>query len=121
VNEGLLRNTIGWNKISDQEVEVFANTKYSGYMEFGTGTKVVVPAGAEELAMQAKEQPKGTIAEFERSLTRWAKLKGIPQKFVFPIMMKILKVGLKPRPFFWPAILKGKKILDERMQKIYNA
>jgi HK97 gp10 family phage protein len=50
---GFLRNHIGASPVPDG-YQVVSAAEYSAYVEFGTGTKVSVPEGLEEFAIQFK-------------------------------------------------------------------
>lgn len=139
VNESLLRNSISRKDESEFSRVISANTKYAAFMEFGTKTLVSIPPGAEEIAAEARKIKGGTIEEMERSIRRWVKLKGLAgtysvktrrrtggravqkrqdDQLVFLIMRKILKIGVKPQPFFYPAITQATKGLAMRLTKI---
>lgn len=53
VDTGFLKNSISVKNL-DNGVENVAQKDYSAYVEFGTGTKVDVPAGLEDYAIQFK-------------------------------------------------------------------
>lgn len=125
INEGRLRGSISAEDETPYLYNIAAQSKYAAYMEFGTRTLVSIPPGAEEIAAQARNQKGGTLADMEKSIRRWVRLKGIAGTYsvktrrrtggkalrqaqddsvVFLIMRKLLKVGVKPQPFFYPAI-----------------
>jgi HK97 gp10 family phage protein len=59
VDMGTLRASINSRPIKDNEGngwEVFTPLEYAPYVEFGTGTRVSIPTGYEEYAMQFKGQ-----------------------------------------------------------------
>lgn len=137
----LLRKSISAKKVSEYQYEIAAQTKYAAYVEFGTRSKVSIPPGAEEIAKEAfafAKSNKGSIAEFKKSLTRWVEKKGIAglysvktrklskskdskalvEQAVFAIMMKILRVGIEPQPYFFPAIQQNTIKLDKRLRQI---
>jgi hypothetical protein len=139
INESRLRNSISAEKISPLQYEFVAQTKYAAFMEFGTKTLVDIPPGAEEIAAEAQKIKGGTMAEFEANIRRWVKLKGLAGTYsvktrrrtgskanrqreddsvVFLIMRKILKVGVKPHPFFFPAIRNEVPKLAKKLTKI---
>lgn len=147
VNEGLLKNEISRKQLSQFQYQIVAETNYSAFMEFGTKTLAQIPAGAGEVAaevqkayQQAKSNKQtGTIQQFEERIRRWVRLKGITGTYsvktrrrtggkakqakeddqvVFFIMRKILKIGVKPQPFFYPSIAIGVKGLASRLTKI---
>jgi hypothetical protein len=78
-------------------------------MEFGTGLKVSVPADFAEIANQFKGKRTGTFEQGLESIKVWCRAKGIPEENAKWIFLKILGVGLTPRPFLYPSWVKGKK------------
>ena len=96
---------------------------YAPYVEFGTRGQVKVPEGFNEIAMQYKGKSKfKSRVDFHDSLKIWIKKKlkkndEEAERLVFPIMMKILKVGTKPRPFMVPAYHQSRKFLDNYLKQ----
>lgn len=125
VDEGLLRNSIGANTTKRFQKEFFANAFYSAYREFGTGKKVKIPSGYENMARAAKNLPKrGSAMQFFYRLVQWVHRKNITGTYsvktqrrtgnaktqaqqdyeaAYLIMREILKNGSKPTPFMIPA------------------
>lgn len=112
VNFGQLRNSI---YLKEQKVEkgivftVGAKASYAAYVEFGTGGKVSIPAGFEELAGSFKGRKGGKLDDMVEALMRWGIRKGYIQsgkgakQHAFYMALKILKNGLRPQPFLIPA------------------
>jgi len=46
--------------------------------------------------------------------------KGIEERFLFPIMMKILRVGIRPQPFLYPAWKNNTIKFLENLKKMLN-
>lgn len=86
--------------------EVGTNVEYAPYMEFGTRSNARIPAGLESYAAQFKGS-RGGGKDFEEAITEWMRKKGIPEEARFPIMMKLLKVGVRPQPFLFPAFFEN--------------
>jgi hypothetical protein len=125
VNENRLRGSISAKKLTPYQYEVVAQTKYAAFMEFGTKSKVRIPAGAEEIAAEARNIKGGTIAEMQKSIERWVRLKGIAKgkeikNVTFLIMRKILRVGVNPQPFFFPSIQKEIPNLTKKLKQIID-
>lgn len=141
VDEGGLKQQTGIKKVQPLEWELFSGKSYAPFIEFGTKTKVQVPAELKDFAMQFKGQGSGTFDfdEFLLSILGWVKRKGIAGRFsvktrrrlgsknqqfdedfaaAYPIALSILKKGIKPQPFFFPPFLTAKKKLIENVQKI---
>ena len=88
VDKGFLRGAISWKRNARLNYEVVAQTKYAPYVEFGTITKVEIPAGLEGYAAQFKG-------------------KGIKKTG-----------GMRARPFLFPAFRANLPKIIDRIQKI---
>jgi hypothetical protein len=99
---------------------------YAPYVEFGTRGKVNVPQGFQEIANKYKGKSKfKSKVDFHDALKIWIKKKlkksdEEAERLVFPIMMKILKVGTEPRPFMVPAYHVARKSLNKFLDKNIN-
>ena len=110
VNMGQLRNSI---YLKEQKVDkgfvftIGASASYAPYVEFGTGGKVSIPAGFEELASGFKGKKAGTFKDMVEALTLWVKRKGIgtgnDKSTAYAIAISILRKGMRPQPFLIPA------------------
>ena len=128
--------------------EITVGAKYAPFQEFGTGKKVQVPSGYEAYAMGFKKaMDNGTWLNFVKSIEGWMKRHGITaatlirqvktgkrkgqytkvggkaqaaanHQLAIIIARKILKDGLKPQPFLFPAFLAESKLLLERVKKM---
>lgn len=132
----LLRDEIGKSQLDETSWGVFSNAKYSGFVEFGTGKHVVIPAGLEETASELKKANLGgTAEEALNSIMNWVRIKGIRfdsaatfksgkkkgqnkkltvEQTAYVIFHFIMLNGIKPHPFFFkqldtysPEILKS--------------
>ena len=108
---GKLSNTFG------------AAANYASFQEFGTrkfATAYIatLPADWQAYAKQYKGGGSGTFDEFLQSLMGWCKRHGISDKAAYPIAIKILRNGLKPQPFLYPAFNKNKDLLIKDLQNI---
>lgn len=111
---GKLRQSIAVEKVSPLEQSVIANADYAPFVEFGTGGKVSVPTEWQLIASQFKGQRFNFSDQLER-LKQWCRLKGIEEKFAYPILITILKEGIEPQPFMYPAWQKVKKQFSRDM------
>jgi len=80
----------------------YSEVDYAPYVEFGTKTKVDIPAGLESYASQFKGKS-GGFDQLVKNISAWANNRGIPQENVKFIAMKIAKFGVKAQPFLFPA------------------
>lgn len=138
VNNGLLRNSIEFESTSTLGFSIYSKASYAPYVEFGTKTKVQVPADMQDIALQFKnsKQDRGNWQEFKENIKNWIKQKGIvPQingrnavnpdqqdwdDMYFLIMMSIYKNGISPKPFLYPAFKEGTKDLQKQIDNVIN-
>lgn len=118
-NLGKLIQSISSEKVKESHYKVSTNEFYAGYMEFGTGTKVNIPAEFKDMASSFKGK-KGSYAEGLAAIKLWCKQKGIDEKFAWVIFAKILGAGVNPKPFLYPAWIKGKKDYLDNLKKLLS-
>ena len=126
VNFGQLRNSIALEKASELTYSVEAKASYAGYVEFGTGGKVSIPAGFNEMAASFKGKSGGKFKDMVAALTLWVKAKGIgngknDKGIAFAIALSILRKGMKAQPFLIPAYESEKPKLINRLKTLLNA
>ena len=148
-NFGEIRKSIGLQKKGFLKYEIFANAYHAPYLEFGTRAKVKIPSEMSAVAAQVQTRGKrGTWAEFVDNIQEWIKKKGIAatqirqnksgknkgkfrkagalsqaiyeRQLAFLIARKIYKNGINPQPFMYPAWLKNKPVLIQRIQNILD-
>lgn len=131
-DQGTLRQGISYVK-KGSGVEIFSSAFYSPFMEFGTKGNYRAIPGTEQIAAQFKGVKGGDIMQMLRMIVRWVHRKGITGTYsvktrrrtgskvtqyaedyaaAWPILMSILKHGVKPHPFFfkqqevvWPRMI----------------
>ena len=106
---GKLKQSITYEKLAELKWRASSNKVYAGYMEFGTGTKVQVPAEFSDMAKSFQSGGKGNFKQALENIKLWCKKKGIDEKAAYPILLSILRVGVNPQPFFYPAWVATKK------------
>lgn len=134
VDEGTLRNAIGYKK-EDLKVTITVNVDYAAYIEFGTKSFAAsyvstLPPEWKDFAAQFKGKAgKGSMEEFVLRIMEWVKRKGIGKVYdiktrrrvkinktiaqddeanAYGIAIHILRKGIKPHPFLFPAFQKNK-------------
>lgn len=116
VNSGILRAGI---EVEGKDLSWIWYTvaDYAGYQEFGTKTKVNVPP---EMASEADKfrNGKGSYEDFKQAISEWMRSKGIPAEALFPIMAKIMRVGIEPQPFMYPAMQEVEKYLPKNINDV---
>lgn len=95
------------DKYLDKEVKT--DKTHAPFVEFGTKSKVEIPAGLESYASQFKSSG-GNFADLVESIKGWCSRKGIDQEFAYPIALRIAgagkfkgRGGVSARPFLFPA------------------
>ena len=119
-----------------------ANAPESPFQEFGTGGKVDVPTEMQDVASEFKGASGGDFAAFVLALTGWVKRHGInpigayqvstrkrigrgnkrdlDETTAYLIARSILKNGLKPQPFLYPAYVKNIVKLIPMLEKAFT-
>ena len=118
-DQGILQNEIGASKIDDLNYESFSGAEYSPFVEFGTLTKVSVPAGLEEYAAQFQGggNVTGGSLGFKDAIYAWCQRQGIDKQYWWPIFISIATKGVRPQPFFFPAVARQTPIIIDRVKK----
>jgi len=124
VNLGQLRNSIYLKEKTIKDGYVFtigSSASYAPYVEFGTGGKVSIPAGFEQLASGFKGKKAGTFKDMVQALTLWVRRKGIgggnDKSIAYAIAISILKKGMRPQPFLIPSFETEKPKMINNIKK----
>jgi len=124
VDNGILRNSIQLKEINTGDKIMYtvgSRLKYAPYVEFGTGGKVSIPAGFEELASGFKGKKAGTFKDMVQALTLWVRRKGIgggnDKSIAYAIAISILKKGMRPQPFLIPSFETEKPKMINNIKK----
>ena len=120
-NFGKLAQSISHAKVKPALYKVTVNELYGAYMEFGTGSKVNVPAEFTDMAATFKGKKQGTFKQGLEAIKVWCKAKGIPEAAAYPIFAKILGAGINPRPFLYPAWTKGRKDYQNNLERLLKS
>jgi HK97 gp10 family phage protein len=118
-NTGDLRSSIHTSRANKDDLvsTVYVEANYAPYVEFGTKTKVEVPNGLESYAAQFRGKG-GSFEQLEQNISAWAKNRGIPQKNVKFIAMKIARFGVKAQPFLFPAWESERPKLEKAVKEL---
>ena len=124
LNEGQLRGSINAN-FGKQSASVTVNTFYAAYIEFGTRKYAAayvnsLPAEWEQFAAAYKGGGGGSFADLVKNITEWVRLKGIEPKAAYPIALKILRDGIKPQPYLYPATQRTIPELKKNLENIFK-
>jgi hypothetical protein len=130
VDQGQLRLSIGKTtaRVGYNRSFFFSNAPYAAFVEFGTGARVSIPKGFEQMAAEFRGRSGGNFDTFVEAIREWCKRKGIDTKLAYIIAVSILRKGLNAKPFFIPSYLEGiqqypkdlRKVLEVQTRK-YNA
>ena len=120
-NFGKLAQSISHAKVKPALYKVTVNELYGAYMEFGTGSKVNVPAEFADMANTFKGKKQGTFKQGLEAIKVWCKSKGIPEEVAYPIFAKILGAGINPQPFLYPAWVKGKNDYQNNLERLLKS
>lgn len=121
-DEGRLRNSI-FNQPGNLSVKVGAATNYGAFLEFGTRKYAAqyvasLPADWKSYAATFKGSSGGSFDELLKAIMGWVKRKGIDSDAAYPIALKIIREGIKPKPFLYPAINANLKQLQDDLNNV---
>lgn len=119
-NTGNLRQGIGADKEGDLNYNVFSNAEYSAYVEFGTGSKVTVPAGLEEYAATFQGGISSGGLTAKQAIFAWCEQKGIDKNAWYAIYVSIMNNGSEPHPFFFGAKIQVEGQIITRVTEALN-
>ena len=120
-NFGKLAQSISHLEVKPALYKVTVNELYGAYMEFGTGSKVKVPAEFADMAATFKGKKQGSWKEGLEAIKVWCKAKGIPEEAAYLIFAKILGAGINPQPFLYPAWVNGKKDYQNNLERLLKS
>jgi hypothetical protein len=146
VNNGKLRGAINadYATKTSMKASVSVDVVYAAYVEFGTrgyaGSYVSsLPNDWQTYASSFKgKSGSGTMDDFLNAIIDWVKDKGLAGTYsvktqrrtgakdarelqdievAYPIALAILRKGIKPQPYLFPAVVEANESLKQRLQK----
>lgn len=139
---GALASGVDYKEVNPTLFEYFSQLGYSAFLEFGTRRRVKIPPEVQKLGIQINYQKQtGTVEQALKSITAWVKRKGIRfdsasltksgkskgknkklsyETTAWFIFHHIMINGIKPKPFFFPALLNETPLLQKRLEMIIN-
>lgn len=143
IDEGGLKQGVGYKKVNPLNFELFSSKHYSPFMEFGTKSRIQIPAELQDYASKFNlKGPNIGFDAFFKIILDWVHRKGIAGRFsvktkrrlgskneqlsedfdvAWPIALSILKKGVHPHPFFFQAFFEERKALVDRVRKIVDS
>lgn len=123
-DEGKLNNSIN-STVGSLNVTITANIGYAAYIEFGTRKFAAayvssLPSDWQTFAATFKGRGEGDFKSFLLAIMGWVKRKGIDNKAAYPIARKILKDGIRAKPYLYPSIQKNIPVLEKDLENIFN-
>lgn len=94
---------------------------YAGYVHFGTGQKVSIPQGWQDIAAEWKGKKGGTFAEFVQRIREWLSRHGRNPDSAYIVCVSILTNGLEARPFLSVPFEKGAAELTKEINDIVKS
>lgn len=118
-DKSFLVGQIGAERIAELEYDVFCKAMYSPFVEFGTKTYVQVPGDLKDYAAQFRgKKGNGNFEQFKKSIIAWAKRKGFDKNMARYLVWIISTKGIRPQPFFFPAIKSQRNKLINNLIKV---
>lgn len=139
---GNLAGGINYREVNTTLFEYFSQAEYSGFDEFGTKHYRKIPPEVQKLGIQfGTAKSSGTAEQALKFIIAWTKRKGIRfesatiqkggkkagknkllsyEQTAYIIYHFIMIHGIKPRPFFFPALLNETPLLQRRLEQIIN-
>lgn len=107
---------------------VVVSAEYAAYIEFGTRKYASayvssLPSDWNQLAskFKGKSPTGGDFKQFVKNLKEWARRTGkLDEKYAYAAARKILREGLKARPFLYPAVLKNLPQLEKDIKAAFK-
>jgi hypothetical protein len=117
---------------------VFMQKRYGVFQEFGTKSKFSAPSALGSYPSRFRGKGDGNYKDALAAMTGWVKRKGVTgtysvktrkrtgnkltrekqdRQVAYLILRKILREGLKPRPYFFPAFFVARKRVMARIKK----
>jgi HK97 gp10 family phage protein len=130
VDEGNLRQSISADNSRLLEKHITVNAFYAAFLEFGTGKYAAeyvgsLPPNWQTFAAQFRGKTGRPFDAFLIAMQEWVRRKGIAtgkdyKQVAYLIAIKIIKNGIKPQPFLFPAFNQQIPIIIENINTVLN-
>jgi HK97 gp10 family phage protein len=123
-DEGALLRSIN-PTYNEGYVTVTASAKYAAYIEFGTRKFAAeyvgsLPSDWKEYAASFQGSTGATKGDFWKSIKAWGERKGLSPSHIYFTYKKILREGIRPKPFMYPSVIKNLPILIKDIKDIFK-
>jgi hypothetical protein len=123
-NTGRLQNSVTPEYLN-MKAGVKASAFYASYIEFGTRKFAAnyvggLPKEWKQIAEMSKLGTGGTFIEMVVSIRQWLKDRGLDEKLAYPVALKILRNGIRPQPFLYPAVNKNNPELIKNLNNLFK-
>lgn len=110
---GTLIREISSLQVGELTWEVVSGASYAGYVEFGTRSRVEIPAGLEDVAAEVRAQKNSSSVSAKEAIFAWCKRKGIDENLWFPIFISLMTKGMHAHPYFF----KQRAIIEPKLRQ----
>jgi hypothetical protein len=123
-DRGILIQGISNDAVGLMHHDVVSSSPISAYLEFGTRTRVQVPADLAAYAQQFQGPSAAGNGDAKAAIYEWCRRQGIEKDLWYPIYKKIMTVGINPHPYFFkqraPVMAELKKNLQPALTRALN-
>lgn len=117
-DQGFLVGQISSLKVAQGHYETVSPAEYSAYVEWGTKTRVRVPAELQSYAAEFRGG-KGQ-GNAKRMIFAWMNRVGVPKDKQWIVFYSIITKGIRPHPYFFPQKPIVEKSLIQNLKAIIN-
>lgn len=136
---GFLAGQINYEHMAPLKFNIYSQSAYAGFPEFGTGKKVQILPGFEAQAAEVKEIKGGSAEEALENIKAWVRRKGIRfenatkyksgkkqgqnkllslEDTAHIIFHFIMLNGIKPHPYFFPQVAIAEQNIEKDLKVI---
>lgn len=98
---GNLASQISTFQLDELSWEVVSGASYAGFVEFGTRSRVEIPAGLEDVASEVKSQKGEGSLSAKEAIYKWLARKQIAPELWWPIFISLMTKGMHAHPYFF--------------------
>lgn len=95
-----LAGGVSHTEVVDHSADVVSNAEYSAFIEWGTKSRVRVPAELQAYAAGFISKG-GSPGKAKEMIYAWCSRHGIPKNAYFLVYRSIMRFGIHPHPFFF--------------------